>query len=404
MASSSHYASRLADQYAEVHIDGEEEGILLEGEAEGEELVFDDRWCLVGKFLTGRSLDFDAMRHLMASLWQPGKGVYIKELETNLYLFQFNHELDIQSVIDGSPWTFNKVPLVFHRLRSGENPREIHIHKLDLLVQIHDLRSGFMMDKVVRSAGAYIGSFVKADPKNFNGIWRDYLRVRATIDIEKPLKRRMKLCKENGDWIWANFKYEHLPLFCFICGIIGHSERLCPKRFDQDFDPNVKPYGISMKAQMRRRNYQIGAQWLRTGNDDPEPASGGNVRRNEAEEQSTDITKIMDVDPMLSGSNGRGIINVEGNQGNKGADRVAGTLMGNITKNIHGDIVNPNNQELILVLENKKRRMDMGGIGGSVDVAADVEINVEMEKETGASVGPKNLLKVGLGSQAHQAL
>ncbi|KAF4391034.1 hypothetical protein F8388_024866 [Cannabis sativa] len=111
MASSSRGGFDLNEQYGQISLEDEEEEVLIGGDEDGEEAIFDDRWCLVGKFLTGRTLDFDAMRHMMASLWQPGKGVFIKELDTNRYLFQFYHELDIQVVIDGSPWTFNKCPL-----------------------------------------------------------------------------------------------------------------------------------------------------------------------------------------------------------------------------------------------------------------------------------------------------
>ncbi|XP_060965514.1 uncharacterized protein LOC133034443 [Cannabis sativa] len=259
MASSSRNDFDLNEQYGQISLEDEEEGILIGEEDEGDEALFDDRWCLVGKFLTRWTFDFDAMRHMMASVWQSRKGVYIKELDTNRYLFQFYHELDIQSVIDGSPWTFNKCPLVFHRLKKGEEPKSVVLNKIDFWVQIHGLKTGFMLENIVRSAGEYVGRFVKSDSKNFNGLWRDYLRVRATIDIDKPLKRRMKLCKENGDWIWANFQYEHLPTFCFACGIIGNSERFCPRRFDQPLEQIAKPYGIGMRAQLKKQNYLIGA-------------------------------------------------------------------------------------------------------------------------------------------------
>ncbi|KAF4373408.1 hypothetical protein G4B88_011677 [Cannabis sativa] len=294
MASSSRNDFDLNEQYGQISLEDEEEGVLIGGEDEGEEILFDDRWCLVGRFITGRTLDFDAMRHMMASLWQPGKGVYIKELGTNRYLFQFYHELDIQSVIDGSPWTFNKCPLVFHRLKKGEDPKAV----------IHGLRTGFMLDKVVRSAGAYVGGYVKSDPKNFNGLWRDYLRVRATVDIDKLLKRRMKLCKENGDWIWANFQYEYLPTFCFVCGIIGHSERFCPKRFDQPLELVNKPYGIGMKAQMKKKSYLIGAQWLRTEKDDGGVDGGDNVSRRMGDRGGQSIQpRIMEIDRIDPGAN-----------------------------------------------------------------------------------------------------
>ncbi|XP_060960746.1 uncharacterized protein LOC133031286 [Cannabis sativa] len=298
MASSSHVDFDLNEQYAQISLEDEEAGVLIGGDDEGDETTFDDRWCLVRKFLTGRPVDFDAMRHLMASLWQPGKGVFIKELGTNRYLFQFFHELDVQTVIDGSPWTFNRSPLVFHRLNKGEDPKEVALHKLDFWVQIHDLKSGYMLEKVVRSAGAYIGTYVKSDPKNFNGLWREYLRVRTTVDIEKPLKRRMKLCKENGDWIWANFKYEHLPTFCFVCGIIGHADRFSPKRFDQPMDQLVKPYGAALRADLKKKNYLVGAKWLRSGAEEGGAAAGcgGGGRVTEDLHGVKAIPKIMDVD------------------------------------------------------------------------------------------------------------
>ncbi|KAF4383931.1 hypothetical protein G4B88_016364 [Cannabis sativa] len=94
---------------------------------------------------------------------------------------------------------------------------------------------------------------------------REYLRVRVTVNIDIPLKRRMKLKKTGGEWFYANFKYEFVPTFCFICGIIGHSENFCHKLFDTPEEELVKPYGNFMRAPPRRKNYLLGAQYLRMG-------------------------------------------------------------------------------------------------------------------------------------------
>lgn len=51
----------------------------------------DVRWCLVGRFLTDSPIDFQAMQHKMTSLWKPGRGVYVKEIEPNGYIFKFYH-------------------------------------------------------------------------------------------------------------------------------------------------------------------------------------------------------------------------------------------------------------------------------------------------------------------------
>uniref|UniRef100_A0A803P0Y7 Reverse transcriptase domain-containing protein n=1 Tax=Cannabis sativa TaxID=3483 RepID=A0A803P0Y7_CANSA len=113
----------MKEQYATLNIDDEDnEGLLFEaGVDELQEI--DGRWLLVGRFLTNKSIDFQAMQNKMATLWQPGRGLYVKELDPNLFLFQFYHEVDIERVIEGSPWTFDRVPLIFERVKPGVNPR-----------------------------------------------------------------------------------------------------------------------------------------------------------------------------------------------------------------------------------------------------------------------------------------
>lgn len=48
------------------------------------------------------------------------------------------------------------------------------------------------------------------------------MRIRVAVNLNGPLKRRMKMKMAGDDWFWANSKY--VPTFCFICGIISHSE------------------------------------------------------------------------------------------------------------------------------------------------------------------------------------
>lgn len=96
--------------------DEEEGGVAFDDTEQAEEVEylkgFDTYLCLVGRFINEGVVDFTAMQHTSASLWRPGKGLYIKELDVNLYIFQFYHELDIKRVINGSPWTFNRKALL----------------------------------------------------------------------------------------------------------------------------------------------------------------------------------------------------------------------------------------------------------------------------------------------------
>ncbi|KAL8104293.1 hypothetical protein AgCh_028496 [Apium graveolens] len=126
-----------------------------------------------------------------------------------------------------------------------------------------------MSQRVVKDVGNYIGKFIESDDNNFVGVWREYLRVRVTIDLNMPLKRRMKLRKSQSEWCWVNFRYEGVPTFCFICGMIGHGEKFCEKIFDTPLEEIEKPYGVWMRAEPRRRNHTMGAKWLRQGGKNP---------------------------------------------------------------------------------------------------------------------------------------
>lgn len=107
----------MMDDFAMIIMEDEKIGGITDAENDEGLTEIDTRWCLVGRFLTDSSIDFQLMQHKMASLWRPGKGMYVKQLEANRFLLQLYHELDITRVCNGSPWTFRRFHLVFVRLR-----------------------------------------------------------------------------------------------------------------------------------------------------------------------------------------------------------------------------------------------------------------------------------------------
>lgn len=158
-----------------------------------------------------------------------------------LFLFQFYHEIDIKRVIEGSPWTFNRKVLIISRMQDG---RCVPLNKIDLWVQVYDLYPGFMTERILTEVGNQMGVFVCSCPSNFKGVWREYMRIRVTLDLSKPLKRRMKLRKIGDEWFWIKFKYENVPTFYFICGLLGHEEKFCSQLFEKSESEITKPYGV----------------------------------------------------------------------------------------------------------------------------------------------------------------
>ncbi|MBA0699400.1 hypothetical protein Goari_001041 [Gossypium aridum] len=69
----------------------------------------------------------------------------------------FFHEVDMDRVLWGSPWTFNNHLLVLHRLRKGEDPNFVPLVFVEFWVQVHDLLPGFYFEEVARQLGNFVG-------------------------------------------------------------------------------------------------------------------------------------------------------------------------------------------------------------------------------------------------------
>ena len=75
----------------------------------------------------------------------------------------------------------------------------------------------------------------------------------------------MKVRKARDEWYWINFKDENVPTFCFICGLLGHSNKFCSRLFVTQEPEIVRSYGDWMHAPFRRKVKPIGPKWLRNG-------------------------------------------------------------------------------------------------------------------------------------------
>ena len=54
-----------------------------------------------------------------------------------------------------------------------------------------------------------------------------FLRIRVEVPINKPLCRGGYVKNEEGGRYWVDFRYERLPNFCYIYGLLGHDEKHC---------------------------------------------------------------------------------------------------------------------------------------------------------------------------------
>lgn len=380
-----------------ISLEEEEEGGVAFEEIEGEEEIdalqgLNIHLCLVGRFINEGVVDFTAMKHTLASIWKPGKGVSVKEIDVNLYIFQFYHELDIKRVIQGSPWTFNRKVLIIARMKEGDVPRGVSLNNLDLWVQIYDMQTGLMTERVLKEVGNYVGEYVESYSRNFTGVWREYMRIRVTIDITKPLKRRMKIRKAGGEWLWITFKYENVPTFCFICGLVGHSEKFCNKLFDTPEEEIARPYGAWMRAPFRKQNKLVGSRWLRDGDREEDgDRNTVNEKSGEAKYKGKQTPQILQIREERDNQGDTVIIDKD--MGANIASSNKGVILAETSKS------NPLKTGVIVV-DNKKRRI-IDGSDQHIGLCENPELFMGSDGESMDGLDqddPKNALLAGSGT------
>ena len=72
--------------------------IITEEEASNGGIV--NKFCLIGKFLTNKTVNFSAMRNTLVFLWCSVRGVCISDLSNQIFSFQFFHELDMNKITE----------------------------------------------------------------------------------------------------------------------------------------------------------------------------------------------------------------------------------------------------------------------------------------------------------------
>jgi hypothetical protein len=89
------------------------------------------------------------------------------------------------------------------------------------------------------------------------------MRVKVRFDVRKPLRVEKKISVTGGGGGIVKFKYEKLGLFCFVCGLLGHSESKCEVKYAMERDDGRRNWSNEIRAEVRRSGGRVESRWLR---------------------------------------------------------------------------------------------------------------------------------------------
>ncbi|XP_039683024.1 uncharacterized protein [Medicago truncatula] len=242
-----------------------DEGLTLNLEAEPETAADLDH-CLIGGVLADREIQFAYFSERMSRAWKPGKRVTITKSVADRYLFQFHHKVDDARVLEEGPWLYDNFHIVLDRIAPSAVPNLVPLNHIEFWVQVHGLPFGFVQPKVGQGIGSFLGTLKAYDVRNT--IHSSYMRIKVAIDVTVPLKKEWRVRASNGNFVTVNFKYEKLGVFCHRCGVLGHTDKVCPELFELDSDDGVRNWGPYLKPVTQRVGTAATNRWLQ----DPIPA------------------------------------------------------------------------------------------------------------------------------------
>ncbi|KAG8379940.1 hypothetical protein BUALT_Bualt07G0141900 [Buddleja alternifolia] len=167
---------------------------------------------VIGRLVTSRKFSFAALRSTLITVFNTVRKVDIMNLDDNPFLVTFDHVRDRDRVLDEGPWSF--------------------VNNLVVLRHLRDI------------------------PRKGSG-WSSFLRLKACIDITKPLRRSFNLKSPSGNVFKLSVAYERLPNFCYFCRVLGHTEKNCGLRYNDNFvDPGLPfPFSPKLRATPRRQSF-----------------------------------------------------------------------------------------------------------------------------------------------------
>ncbi|KAL0402420.1 UNVERIFIED_CONTAM: hypothetical protein Slati_4271900 [Sesamum latifolium] len=205
---------------------------------------------LVGWLLSTHPFNFEGLCRSVQGMMNPVKGMEITQLPTNRLLLQFYHVIDRNRALDCCPWSFDKNVLILNELKADENPVNVDLSRCDFYVHVHDLPLSRMNRGLATFIANWLGTFWDIEMDDQGRAWGATLRIRVSLDVNKPLTRALRIHTTMGEEQLITFTYEGLSIFCCLCGKLGHIQKYCEKMFEEGFcNPGEDtPYGPWLRA------------------------------------------------------------------------------------------------------------------------------------------------------------
>lgn len=201
---------------------------MVELDVENEESEALARRTLVGKVLTKKKLNRNAVKSILVKGWGDPPGLKVADIGTNLFLFTFQDGREAKEVIRRGPWyVMNHVVSLQYWIPEA-SVYEIDFARVSFWVQLHGLPLGAMNPSHAAKLMNALGEVLEVEDPTVDGnLLRSFMRVRVCFNVNDPLPTGCWVIRKDLPKLWVFLRYEKLQDICFKCGILGHEQKDC---------------------------------------------------------------------------------------------------------------------------------------------------------------------------------
>jgi hypothetical protein len=124
--------------------------------------------------------------------------VVFKELQDNLWLFEFDEEDDKNRVMAGRPWSFNRHILVSNEFDGQCPPFQMTFMHSPVWIQIHDMPLLCMTKGIGSKIRASLGELEDVDVAGDGVGWGRCFKIRVSIDLTNLWSKGVLWCSEGN--------------------------------------------------------------------------------------------------------------------------------------------------------------------------------------------------------------
>jgi hypothetical protein len=104
---------------------------------------------------------------------------------------------------------------------------DVELNRIHAWIRIHNIPELYRKKHLITGLAKSIGQVIGVGMNGVGPDCGDFVRARVWLDVHKCLTRFVSFNPEEGRQVIMRVKYEKLPRYCAVCGLLGHVQEEC---------------------------------------------------------------------------------------------------------------------------------------------------------------------------------